>query len=87
MLRIGEFTSNVVVPGSRRLSGETLLLTFSDEPLAQYSVVHETTRRLPAEVVPRPLCETQGRSPQLALWELDVGDWLKVIRVSQPIAR
>ena len=69
------------------LYGETLLLEFSDEPLAQYSVTYESDGRHLKDVQPRQLFETQYRSPQLALWELGDGDWLKVLRVLQPISR
>jgi len=63
------------------LYGETLLLEFSDEPLAQYSVAYEPDRRHLKEVVPRQLFETQHRSPQLPLWELGDREWLKVVRL------
>jgi len=64
------------------LYGETLLLEFSDEPLAQYSVAYEPDRRHLREVTPRQLFETQYRSPQLALWELGSDDWLQVLRLT-----
>jgi len=63
------------------LYGETLVLEFSDEPLAQYSVTYEPDRRHLRDVEPRQLFETQYRSPQLSLWELGEGEWLKVLRV------
>jgi len=69
------------------LYGETLLLEFSGEPLAQYSVVYEPDRKQLQDVVPRQLFETQYRSPQLPLWELGAGDWLKVLRVPHPATR
>jgi putative transposase len=62
------------------LYGETLLLEFSDEPLAQYSVAYEPDRRHLRDVVPRQLFETRYRSPQLPLWELGESEWLKVVR-------
>jgi len=65
-----------------RLYGETLLLEFSDEPLAQYSVAHEIDRRSLQEVVPRQLFETQYQSAQPLLWQLGDGEWLKVVRVA-----
>jgi hypothetical protein len=64
------------------LYGETLLLEFSDEPLAQYSVACEPDRRHLRDVVPRQLFETRYRSPQLPLWELGESEWLKVVRCS-----
>jgi putative transposase len=63
------------------LYGESLLLEFSDEPLAQYSVAYETDHRQLRQVMPRQLFETQYRSPQLPLWELGDGEWLRVLRV------
>jgi hypothetical protein len=62
------------------LYGETLLLEFSDEPLAQYSVDYEPDHRHLREVMPRQLFETRFHSPQPPLWELGDGEWLKVIR-------
>jgi hypothetical protein len=66
---------------------ETLLLEFSDEPLAQYSVTYEPDRSHLDEVVPRQLFETRYRSPQLQLWELGDGEWLQVIRLPRPEAQ
>ncbi len=63
------------------LYGETLVLEFSDEPLAQYSVAYQPDRRHLKTVTPRQLFATQYRSPQLSLWELGEGEWLKVLRV------
>jgi transposase InsO family protein len=63
------------------LYGETLLLEFADEPLSQYSVTYDADRRHLKDVQPRQLFETRHRSPQLALWELGDGEWLKVVRV------
>jgi putative transposase len=63
------------------LYGETLLLEFSDEPLAQYRVTYEPDRRHLRDIVPRQLFETQYQLPQLPLWELGEGEWLKVLRL------
>jgi putative transposase len=62
------------------LYGETLLVEFADEPLAQYSVAYESDRRHLRDVLPRQLFETRYRSPQLPLWNLGDGEWLKVVR-------
>jgi hypothetical protein len=64
--------------------GETLLLEFSDEPVAQYRVDYEPDWRHFREISPQQLFETQYRSPRLALWELCEGEWLKVVRVPPP---
>lgn len=63
------------------LYGETLLLEFSDAPLAQYSVSYEPNRRHLRDIVPRQHFETHYQSPQLPLWDLDDGEWLKVLRI------
>jgi hypothetical protein len=63
------------------LYGETLLLEFSDQPLAQYRVTYEPDRRHLRDIVPRQLFETQYQLPQLPLWELGEGEWLKVLRL------
>jgi len=63
------------------LYGETLLLEFSEEPLAQYTVAYEPDRRHLRDVAPRQLFETRYRSPQLPLWELGEGEWLRVLRI------
>ena len=68
------------------LYGETLLLEFSDEPLAQYRVSYEPDRRHFRDVVPRQVFETRHQSPQPPLWELGDREWLKVVRVP-PAAR
>jgi putative transposase len=58
------------------LYGETLTIEFADEPLARYRPDKKQLR-----VVEEPhLFETPFRSPQVALWELDDTEWLKVIR-------
>ncbi len=69
------------------LYGETLLLEFCDEHLAQYSVAYEPDHRHLREVVPRQLFETQHQGPQLPLWVLGDGEWLKVVRVPPPQSR
>ncbi|HEX8919055.1 MAG TPA: hypothetical protein VF898_11175 [Chloroflexota bacterium] len=56
------------------LHGETLLLKFANEPLAQYSVTYEPDRRQLREVVLRQLFETRYSSSQLAPWELGEGE-------------
>ena len=66
---------------------ETLLLEFSDEPVAQYSVAYESDRRHLRDVVPRQLFATQYRSPQLPLWEIGENEWLKVVRLPPSLQR
>ncbi len=69
------------------LYGETLLLEFAEEPLAQYSVSHEPNRHHLRDVVPRQLFETRYQSPQLPLWEIGDGEWLKVVRMLPSLQR
>jgi len=49
--------------------------------LALNRTLYEPDRRHLRDVVPRQLFETQYHSPQLPLWELGDGDWLKVVRL------
>lgn len=69
------------------LYDETLLLEFADEPLAHYSVAYEADHRHLRDVVPRQLVETRYRGPQLPLWELADGEWLKVLRLPPVMPR
>jgi putative transposase len=69
------------------LYGETLMLAFSDEPLAQYAVEYEPDRWQLRDVRPRQLFETQFQSPQLVLWELGDGEWLRVLHVPNQLRR
>jgi hypothetical protein len=71
------------------LYAETLLLEFSDEPLAQYSVAYESDQRRQRlrTVTPRQLFNTKYSSLQQALWELGDADWLQVVRVPPALKR
>jgi len=62
------------------LYGETLTLEYADEPLAQYRLRYHPDKAHLLTVEAPLLFETPYRSPQLALWELSDGEWLKVIR-------
>ncbi len=60
---------------------QTLTVEFADEALAQYRVAYQPDKRhFTALGAPR-LFETPHRSPQLPLWELGDGEWLKVVRL------
>ncbi len=63
------------------LYGETLTIEFADEPLARYRVRYRLDKKQLRAVEEPHLFETPFRSPQLALWELDDTEWLKVIRL------
>ncbi len=62
------------------LYGETLTIEFADEPLARYRVRYQPDKKHLRAVEEPQVYETPFRSPQLALWELDDTEWLKVIR-------
>ena len=60
--------------------GETLTIAFADEPLARYRVRSQPDTKHLRAVEEPPVYATPFRSPQLALWERDDTEWLKVIR-------
>lgn len=62
------------------LYGETLTIEFADEPLARYRVRYQPDKKHLRAVEEPQVYETPFRLPQLALWELDDTEWLKVIR-------
>ena len=62
------------------LYGETLTVTFADEPLAQYHVTYQPDQRLLASVSDLDRFDTPYQSPQPFLWDLSDGEWLSVIR-------
>lgn len=63
------------------LHGETLTVEFGDQPVAQYGVRYESDHKGLREVVQQRIFETPYQSPQLLLWELGEGEWLKVVRL------
>jgi len=76
--------------GERGLAGEqvavwlyerTLTVEFADEALAQYTATYQPDKRHRKAVAEARLFETPHRSPQLPLWELGDGEWLKVLPV------
>lgn len=54
-------------------------MEFADQPLAQYAVTYQPDRTHLLTVTNPRLFETPYRSPQLPLWELGDGDWLKIV--------
>lgn len=58
---------------------ETLTVEFADQPIAQYSVTYQPDHTHLLNVTNPRLFETPYRSPQLPLWELGDGDWLKIL--------
>ena len=76
--------------GERGLAGErvavwlyerTLTVEFADEALAQYTATYQPDKRHFMAMAESRLFETPHRSPQLPLWELGDGEWLKVLPV------
>ncbi len=63
------------------LYGEHLTVEFADEPLAQYHVRYAPDKEHLKEVAVARIFDTPHHSPQLPLWELDEGEWLRIIRL------
>jgi hypothetical protein len=63
------------------LHGETLTVTFADEPLAQGHVTYQPELRNLANMRELERFDTLYQSPQPVLWELNDSEWLSVIRV------
>jgi hypothetical protein len=63
------------------LQGETLVVTFADEPLARYRVSYQPDEHHLANVDELDCFETPYRSPQPPLWEPSEGEWLSMIRL------
>ena len=66
-------------PAAVWLYRATLTVEFADQPLAQYSVAYQPDRMHLLNVTDPRLFETPYRTPQLPLWELGDGDWLKIV--------
>ena len=80
------------VYGERGLAGDqvavwlyeqTLTVEFADEALAQYSVTSQPDRRHFTAITEARRFETPHRSPQLPLWTLSDGEWLKVLQAPE----
>ena len=69
------------------LTQERLVLTYSDEPLAQYAVTYARDRRHLRTVREERLFVTPFQSPQPPLWEPVDGEWLRVLRLPAPLPR
>ncbi len=63
------------------LTTERLVLTYSDEPLAQYAVTYARDRRHLRTVREERLFVTPFQSPQPHLWEPAEGEWLRVLQL------
>jgi hypothetical protein len=69
------------------LTGEQLLLSYSDEPLAGYTVTYAADGRHFTAVREEQRFVTPFASPQPPLWEPAEGEWLRVIPVPAPSRR
>lgn len=69
------------------LTGEQVLLSYSDEPLAQYTVRYAPDGRHFAAVQEDQLFVTAFQSPQPPLWEPADGEWLRVVPLPAPLPR
>jgi putative transposase len=63
------------------LTGEQLLVSYSDEPLAQYVVTYALDGRHFAAVREEQLFNTAFQSSQPPLWEPREGEWLRVLQL------
>ena len=66
---------------------EQLTIEFAEQPLTHYRVKYASDQKQLREVSDPQLLVTQYRSPQLRLWELGDGEWLKVVRLPQSARR
>jgi transposase len=69
------------------LTPERLVLTYSDEPLAQYAATYARDRRHLKAVREERLFLTPFQSPQPLLWEPAEGEWLRVLQLPTPQPR
>ncbi len=67
------------------LTGEQFLLSYSDEPLAHYTVTYAPDGRHFAAVREEQLFITAFQSPQPPLWEPEEGEWLCVRLLPAPV--
>jgi transposase len=65
------------------LCGETLTVAFGDTPLAQYRVSYQPDLKHLRTIDEPHILDTPYRSPQLPLWTLGDGEWLKVVRLPE----
>ena len=66
------------------LTGERLVVAYSDEPLAQYTVTYARDHRHLKTVTEERLFATPFQSPQPPLWEPGEGEWLRVLHLPAP---
>jgi transposase len=69
------------------LYNEELTVVFGEQPLAYYTVEYQPDHKHFRSVTDPQVIETPYRSPQLALWELGEGEWLKILRLPPPAPR
>jgi hypothetical protein len=69
------------------LTGERLVVSYSDEPLAQYAVTYAADGHHFAAVREEQLFVTAFQSPQPPLWEPSAGEWRRVLALPAPLPR
>lgn len=69
------------------LTGEQLMLSYSDEPLAQYALTYAPDGHHFAAVREEQLFVTAFGSPQPPLWEPGEGEWLRVLPLPASLPR
>ena len=74
-------------PAAVWLTGDQLLLSYRDEPLAQYAVTYAADGHHFAAVREEQRFVTAFQSPQPPLWEPAAGEWLRVLQVPAPRPR
>lgn len=69
------------------LTTDRLVIAYSDEPLAHYTVTFARDRRHLKAVTEERLFVTPFQSPQPPLWEPKEGEWLRVLQLPAPLPR
>jgi putative transposase len=69
------------------LTGEQVLVSYSDEPLAQYTVSYARDGHHFTAVRDEQLFVTAFQSPQPLLWEPAAAEWLRVLPLPAPLPR
>lgn len=69
------------------LTGDQLVVSYSDEPLAQYAVTSAPDGRHFAAVSEEQRFGTAFQSPRPLLWEPSPGKWQRVLALPVPLPR
>jgi hypothetical protein len=60
-----------------------LILSFAEEPLAQYKVTYASAGKRLRQITDPRLFETPFQSPQMFLWEQGLADWHLVLKLPE----